>query len=633
MSSSSATASPRQVVPDVAAFRERQRQRELVPYENVMDEDAPVEAALIVADGWKLGPFPRVKLAAPLAWDELCAQNRSWHFHLQSWDPIATVLAAYDNIPTPAYLGWAVELVVDWARTFHGPEVPSPFAWYDMALGVRTYRLAYLIDVAARSDAVTDEDIAWLLGAADVHRALLLDEESFAAHSNHGFYQAAGQLALGRRLPDLPGMDETFDQGTERFRSLMQRHFSDDGIHLEHSPEYQWIVMQSLAGMIGSGLVSDDWIVDLFDRVQESMAWLVAPNHRVAMFGDSSPREPKIRRLDRLGNQAVRFVGTRGTEGRAPSGTTRLFPSGGYAVLRDRWPEGPDDYADCAYLAQMCSFHSRVHKHADDMSFVWYDLGHEILTDSGRYGYVGQIEPKSELFREGFHYSDPKRVYVESTRAHNAVEIDGRSYARRGVRFYGSGLLDAGDSGGVLYTLCELHHMRSVRHVRILMFRPRDWLIVFDWLRDGTDEAHEFRQWFQFAPELSVRNTESDQLLGESEHGLEVRVAPLLPARLGEHAYGQDEPLLGWISRDIFEFEPRTSACYAGDRGSAQTFATLLALGPDALEPDQKRSRVNISGRNGRLCWNAGGVAHEVSFARDPDQPLNLDYRVRARRP
>ena len=626
---SSRTFSPRTVVDDVAAFRARRRERPLVGYENVMDEHAPSEAAVIVADGWKLGPFPRIKLEAPLAWDEICAENRSWHFHLQEWDPIGTVLAAYDATPIPPYLGWATELGVDWARTFHDPDVESAFAWYDMAVGVRAYRIAYLIDVAARSDSVSDEDVAWLLNAADIHRELLANEDTFTAHSNHGFYQAAGQLALGRRLPDVPGMDRALAHGEDRFRGLMERHFAEDGIHLEHSPEYHWILMQGLSGMIGSGLVREPWIIERFRRVQESMAWFIAPNWRVAMFGDSSPREPKIRRPERISEDTLLFAASKGALGNAPEETTRLFGVGGYAVLRDRWPRGQDDYADCTYLAQACGFHSRVHKHADDMTFVWYDRGREILTDSGRYGYVGEIEPGSELFEQGFHYSDPKRVYVESTRAHNALEIDGVSYPRRRVRFFGSGLLQAGDSNGVLYTESELRQMRTVRHVRMLLLKPREWLIVFDWARDGNGEPRDYRQWFQFAPELAIERAHGEQLIGSFDDGEQLRVVPLLPNRLGEIGTGVEEPLLGWISREIYTLAPRTSACYAVEQVPGETFATLFALGPDPIEPQFERSRVNISGRNGRLCWNAGDAQHEVNFARDPGRDVTIHYEVR----
>lgn len=315
--------------------------------------------------------------------------------------------------------------------------------------------------------------------------------------------------------------------------------------------------------------------------------------------------------------------------GQAPADTTRLFAVGGYAVLRDRWPRGREDYGDCSYLAQTCGFHSRVHKHADDMSFVWYDRGREILTDAGRYGYVGEIEQGSELFEQGFHYSDPKRVYVESTRAHNCLEIDGMSYPRRRVRFFGSGMLQAGASGGVLYTEAELRQMHTVRHARMLLLKPGEWLIVFDWARDGNGEPRDYRQWLQFAPELSVARAEGEQLIGTFEDGLQLRVAPLLPHRLGEIGTGVEDPMLGWISREIYDLQPRTSASYASLRVPGETFATLLALGPDPIEPQFERGRVNISGRNGRLCWQAGEVRHEVNFARDPGRSMTVQYEVR----
>ena len=248
---------------------------------------------------------------------------------------------------------------------------------------------------------------------------------------------------------------------------------------------------------------------------------------------------------------------------------------------------------------------------------------------AGRYGYVGEIEQGSELFEQGFHYSDPKRVYVGSTRAHNCLEIDGMSYPRRRVRFFGSGMLQAGASGGVLYTEAELRQMRTVRHARMLLLKPGEWLIVFDWARDGNGEPRDYRQ-----GSSSPRSSPSSVPRGNSssvrsEDGLQLRVAPLLPHRLGEIGTGVEDPMLGWISREIYDLQPRTSASYASLRVPGETFATLLALGPDPIEPQFERGRVNISGRNGRLCWQTGDVRHEVNFARDPGRSMTVQYEVR----
>jgi hypothetical protein len=47
-------------------------------------------------------------------------------------------------------------------------------------------------------------------------------------------------------------------------------------------------------------------------------------------------------------------------------------------------------------------------------------------------------------------YSDPNRIYVETTRAHNTVEIDGLSHPRRNVQPYGSGLVGWGEQGELI---------------------------------------------------------------------------------------------------------------------------------------------------------------------------------------
>ena len=153
----------------------------------------------------------------------------------------------------------------------------------------------------------------------------------------------------------------------------------------------------------------------------------------------------------------------------------------------------------------MAAFHSRTHKHADDLSFLWDDRVALVLVVSGRYGYVGKAEQGSRLWKDGFWYSDPNRVYCESTRAHNTVEIDGRNYVRKGAKPYGSAIKRCGSVGELFYSECEVKHFKSIRHVRLLIFKPSEWLVVCDWLHDNIEAEHDYRQWFHFAPELSVR--------------------------------------------------------------------------------------------------------------------------------
>ena len=47
-----------------------------------------------------------------------------------------------------------------------------------------------------------------------------------------------------------------------------------------------------------------------------------------------------------------------------------------------------------------------------------------VLADGGRYGFFDPVDPSSKLYKPGVRYADPKRLYVESARAHNVVTID-----------------------------------------------------------------------------------------------------------------------------------------------------------------------------------------------------------------
>jgi hypothetical protein len=157
----------------VHAFRAACRERPLLPYEVLADADhwspkARGEAAAVVGGVWRRSGFPGIELTTPLSWDDLCSSDRSWAFDLHSWDFLGQVLAGYSATRQGKMLDFALRLALDWATQYPTYEKPSErsFAWYDMAVGMRSYRLAYILDAAARSAAVDDDDINTLSGSS-----------------------------------------------------------------------------------------------------------------------------------------------------------------------------------------------------------------------------------------------------------------------------------------------------------------------------------------------------------------------------------------------------------------------------------------------------------------------------------
>lgn len=615
---------------DVPKFREAQSKVVLRPYDHFLEADrwplaaqAQVDATIDV--GWVWKSFDPVALQPPIAWDEVCS-HRSHAFALHAWHFLGPVLDTYDRTREFRYLDFAIRLALDWISQYPSTETSSAFAWYDVAIGARAARLAYIIDAAARVSAVPDQPLEQLLSAARMHAQILADDKRFNPHSNHGFYFAAGQLAQARRLALIPGMNDAAHQARERVMSITRTQFSGEGGHREHSPHYHFLVLWTFSRLLASGLLSGAEFDRLSNEIQEALVWFVLPSGHLVNFGDSDSIPMTQNERFHMLNEAFRFVITSGREGKPPREPMRAFPETGYAVMRNGWPTEGERFADWSYLAQTCGYHSDVHKHFDELSFIWYDRGRELLIDGGKYGYV---------------YDDPNRRYVESMNAHNTVTVDGRSWAPRGSRKpYGSALGRWGEAAGVYYTESEVCHWKAVDHVRVLLFRPGEWLIVFDWLSDADGTPHDYVQRFLFAPELEARANDSGvSLTLPEEAGIETEAASaqlhmvsLLAAEQIAPVKGQREPeMLGWVSRKAGTMTPCWSGGYQVTSQSQHAFATLFAFGADQPRPSEVVSAVEDSGRELLLGWRQHDRDHTVTLRRPDEGAIDLDYRVDAR--
>lgn len=581
-------------------------------------------AEALLANGWEFGDRPPLRLDPPLDWDRLCRGEDTWVYNLSKWDPIAPLLSAHDRGGERRFLERAAEFAADWSRQHTGIEQGPRFAWYDMTVAFRSYRLAYILDEVCRDDGFDDSIIEELVRCVERHAHVFDDDSRFAAHSNHGFYFAAGELIMARRLVALPEMPARQVRANGRLDRLVQTQFTSEGVHTEHSPDYHRMVLSTLEGLRRGGVFDDDVMArDLIERASESLAWFTMPDGSLAMFGDSPRRDLTANpTADDIDSAALLFVVSRGEEGKPPAETMRAFPESGYAVIREGWPRGPDDFDDWGYLAQTCAFHSRVHKHADDLSFVWYDRGHEILVDPGRYGY-GARDKESPLAKEGFYYTDPRRVYVESTRAHNTVEIDGRSYNRREEPPYGSALERWGEHAGIGWTEAAAKHCRSVEHRRMLLYRPGRWLVVLDWITDDDGRRRDAAQHFHLAPELDLE-VASGGFQTTLPSGSALHVVTLSGATSLKPARGRERPsLAGWISRTDGRLEPCWTMGFHAT-GHPVHLATLFTFDDRPLPGE---TAINDDGTGARLIWHSGKIRHEVTIDRSEPE-VTIEHRV-----
>jgi hypothetical protein len=612
----------------------------MIAYEDISNVDGTktvVSATEILEKGWARRKYPLISLNDPIPWSLRTQQERSWNFYIHCWDMLDSLLKAYSETQEKQFIRPAIRVAEDWAEKHSDLSQAdmSPLAWYDMAVGLRAYRLAYIID-AGKDAGLLDQDLRNKLWASlEQHQAYLADDKNILFHNNHGYYQVAGQLAMGRRFAgESPLMAQTLEQGKDRLKAMLAQQFAEDGIHLEHSPDYHRMVLDTLKAMIDSGLVEDADTIAFAETTERALSWFVLPSQHIVNFGDSDYR--RMRRSPTEAEQKwrtaeMRYVVSGGKVGQLPAEHLAVFPESGYVAVRTPAKDAPQDFSKSSYLAQMAAFHSRTHKHADDLSFIWSDRGSDILVDAGRYGYLGKTEQGSELWLDGHWYSDPNRVYCESTRAHNTLEFDGKNYPRKGPKPYGSALRRwVQDASGIVAVETECKHFHSVRRVRMLLFLPGKWLVALDWFHDNAQQPHGAKQWFHLAPHLQLLLQGGGYLVSMPSSIEPLRIIGLLDGPFASRPYlGEKKPVMqGWWSAKERDIVPNYAFCYELSGVSTGVFATLFSFS-NSLATDTTWNKVNVSGRKAQFRWKDETGAHELRLERPESGDLSVSYSVR----
>jgi Heparinase II/III-like protein/Heparinase II/III N-terminus len=583
----------------------------------------------ILSKGFERDGIVLPSIKPPIPFDKF---NRSFCFHIHAWEPLTFLLQAHSQFGGAEYLHASFEFAWDWFTRYQASLLAMPRAgalayaashtdtqaWYDMGVGQRAYRLAYLVDAVARlPEKYADDVFAQLYETLQFHHELLSIDSFFVGHTNHGLYQALGQLAAAHRFRHLDGQEKYYQIASRRLKVMIERSFFPSAMHREHSPGYHHMILGSLLGARRSKLLDQE--LDTFLGEAESvLSWMISPDGSLATFGDSDykPRVYSPPHPLEYQDRHIKYLWSGGKGGEKPDSGVKVIADAGYVFARVFDGEKPASGA--SYFAQMAGFHSRTHKHADHFSFVWHEGGRQVLVDPGRYAYAGKTAVGSDLFLQGFWYSDPRRVYVESTRAHNCLEIDGKSYPRHRTKPFGSALRLGGYQNGLVVTDCEVTHLRTVRHRRIIVMSPGKFMLVLDWLNDRL-RKHDYRQWFQFAPEWIIAPSQ-DGMLGMAPERGGLSPQSLFMFNLIEEntlaapIRGQESPnMQGWYSDAAYSLVPSASLAVEALSRSMGRFATLFVLDGEA-RLDRRATRFNTTLRAGSVRWSDSSGSHVLSL-------------------
>jgi hypothetical protein len=502
----------------------------------------------------------------------------TWELSRHQW--LVTLAQAYRLTGDERYAHAFARRVTEWLEA---NPVGRGLNWASsLEVALRLISWCWALVLLRRCSALTPELFGRLRRslldhARHVHRYLSF----YFSPNTHLTGEALGLFYAGTLLPDLPGADRWRERGAAVLSEFLCRHASEDGVYFEQSTCYQRytveIGLHFLALCMRNGRPAP---APVFGRVQAMLDFLLAVSPAAAQapaIGDAdggwllplAPRRPGdlrgtfalaaalFGRADyawAAGGAAAELVWMLGRAGleafdalapRPPSAPpSRLYPAGGYAVMRGDWRAGsPHLVFDVGPLG--CPV-SGGHGHADLLSVQCSAFGAPFVVDPGTGGYT----------------ESSGRAFFRGTAAHSTVTVDGQDQAEPAGPFAwrqrpAARLLRWSSSEG--FDLAEAEHDAYARLAdpvvhrrRVLFVKPRGFVVV-DELAGAA--VHRIDVRFQLGG--AAVSLDAAPWVRAAVDGRLLWVRAFSAAALETHLFdGQDAPREGWISPDYGRQQP-----------------------------------------------------------------------------
>lgn len=537
--------------------------------------------------GWRLRDHAPLRLKPPIDWAALPKGDANWHYALNALHPVGNVLAAYELTQHHPYFEAARAVLLDWIDFNITRGLPNKKKWYDMGTGYRAEKLAFIVDDELRSPSPDPDVVATLLSAAVDHARVLADPKQLAG-ANHAVFMMLGLAALCRAVPELQQCDRHAEYAVSTLERVLERQFFlDEAIHLEGAPSYHLFMCSTLQRLRRTELFAGSpRLANLLDAAQRHLPRMFHPNGDAVLIGDSAAAD-----MATLIEQSAeaRFVHSEGAEGIEPAPASVSFPKTGYAIFRSPWTEKP--FRQHSFLFFSAAWHHSSHNHRDHFTFEWSESGFPILVDSGKFSYG----------------KGSWRKFFQSTRAGNALEIDGKDLAQ--VPHLSS--LRAFGQDGALHFADAVATRGKVEHTRLVVLHMRQWLSVIDRLK--APDEHTYRQWFHFHEAIDASRLPEGTSLGLALPSGGPRVFVQSTSSTGSlepkllRGKGGRSPQ-GWISREYRAKVPRSSVSFSA-RGRSMDLVTVFSLHAPATAV-----RLKPAGAQLEVSWQRNGAVEGFRY-------------------
>lgn len=488
-------------------------------------------------------------LGSPINWLENPFKDSNWMFQLHAW----RMLDAYFKRGNNSDLHYIAQVINDWV--LFEKENESKWLWYDMSVGLRALKITlYLKFCHEKKVSHNLENLDYLLHEHFKYLSNPLELNT----GNHGLFQLHGLKSLAYIIEsnsdnayNISGMN---NYANEKMSELITSQLGLYGVHTENSPDYHFFSHNKIRNIINSPWWKD-LDADVFKNLElgsYAKSWLVSPDSRCVTIGDSSNSLKKgLQDLEKWPHTKVNcYISAR---------------VDGYAIVRS---DSSFKLDESSFLFFQGSFYSQVHKHCDDLSFILQEKGINLLVDSGKYGYK----------------QDKYRKYFLSTRAHNTVEVDGKSTSRNSKNSYGSAILGKPVyiDGFWLIRAKVNHEINQYIHERVIIYKPGKDLYVLDKLTNTSKiRSRKICQWWHFDTDTKL-TINDNVIIARINDNTKIEITSSSSNNdiyyYKYKGYELNDELVGWISKGYLNYEPTSSLCVSSSLNEKSIILTRFKL-------------------------------------------------------
>jgi len=292
----------------------------------------------------------------------------------------------------------ARDVIVEWASYERKAWLPRGFLWNDHAIAKRVFVLAkfwrhYRTDPSYRPE--IGRSIFQLVVRSG---QFLAKPDHFAYATNHGLMQNLALWHLSLAFPTIPIIKEYQRLAFDRVNAQIAFYVNHEGVVLEHSAGYQKVGLDFLRMAMGYLKLLDQEIPHEWkQRYQQALGFygqIMRPNGSLPAFGDTNenPKEYPVGQA----NQNTEQDEVNSNDASIPQQNS-IYPLAGYAIWWNGLKYWPHEQELNQTVVAWSYFPGHAHKHADEMSVLFWGSGQTWWTNVGYwpYGVEGRSNAES----------------------------------------------------------------------------------------------------------------------------------------------------------------------------------------------------------------------------------------------